>query len=422
MRSTPSTQAGCDLRILFLSNLYPPLFLGGYEILCEQVARGLARRGHSCSVLTSDFGTNPGSRDESGLKVRRILHLDIPFDRPGKILRWRRRQAGRFNTLATEKVLAEEAPDLVFLWSQLRLTLGPARMVEESGIPRAYTLNDPYLESYLPASRGWSPGKVAHYLGDRVFFRQTTLSGLRLEPAICVSGSLKRSLLASGIPVSGARVLYQGVPLEQFPLKEEPGRLHEPIRLLYAGQLHPYKGVATFLRAATLLEKRMGSGSILVTLAGDGPPGARADLEKLAARVSGTSFLGRIPPAEMPRLYREQDILVFPSQWDEPFGLSHLEAMASGTPVVSTTVGGTGEFLRERENALTFSPGQPHELAEAIRLLVSRPELRRKLIRNSRRMVEERFSLERYLDGIEEFLEMALHLPAFGNPLGREAA
>ncbi|MFQ5749201.1 MAG: glycosyltransferase family 4 protein [Planctomycetota bacterium] len=410
------------MRILFLSNLFPPFFLGGYEILCEQVARGLAGRGHRCSVLTSDFEAGPGSRHESGLKVHRLLRLDIPFDQPGRVLRWRRRQVGRFNAQVTGRILADEAPDLVFLWSQLRLTLGPARLVEESRIPRTYTLNDPYLESYLPVSRGWSPGRVAHFLGDRLFFRQTTLAGLRLEPALCISRSLKRSLLAHGIPVSGARVLYQGVPLERFPLKREPGRLHDPIRLLYAGQLHSYKGVETFLRAAVLLEGQMGPGAIQVTLAGDGPADARARLDGLASGVSRVAFLGRIAPARMPRLYREQDVLVFPSQWDEPFGLSHLEAMASGTPVVSTTVGGTGEFLRDRENALTFSPREPGELAAAVRLLASKPDLSRKLARNARRMVEDRFSLETYLDGIEDFLGAALCFPAFGNPCGKEAA
>jgi len=410
------------LRILFLSNLYPPFFLGGYEILCEQVARGLAGRGHRCSVLTSDFEAVPGTREESGLKVHRLLRLDVPFDRPGKVLRWRRRQVGRFNAEVTDKILTEETPDLVFLWSQLRLTLGPARLLEERRIPRAFTLNDPYLESYLPVSRGWSPGRVAHFLGDRLLFRQTTLAGLRLEPALCISHSLKRSLLAHGIPVSGARVLYQGVPLERFPLKKEPGGIHRPIRLLYAGQLHAYKGVETFLQAAALLEERMGPDAIRVTLAGDGSPGARARLDELAARVSRVAFLGRIAPANMPLLYREQDVLVFPSQWDEPFGLSHLEAMASGTPVVSTTVGGTGEFLRDRVNALTFSPRQPGELAAAIRRLASDPALSRRLAENARRMVEDRFSLEGYLDGIEDFLAAALHFPALENPGGKEAA
>jgi glycosyltransferase involved in cell wall biosynthesis len=105
------------------------------------------------------------------------------------------------------------------------------------------------------------------------------------------------------------------------------------------------------------------------------------------------------------RCYREHDGLVFPSSWEEPFGLTHLEAMASGIPVLSTTNGGQGEFLRDGDNCLTFEPEDAVGLASRIGQLQSSPDLARRLARAGRRTVERSFSLEGYIQRIQSFLQ-----------------
>ena len=106
----------------------------------------------------------------------------------------------------------------------------------------------------------------------------------------------------------------------------------------------------------------------------------------------------------MPRVYREHDIFAFTSTWREPFGLTHLEAMASGTPVVSTTVGGQAEFLRDGENALTVAPGNPRALAEALGRLIRDDELRQRIAQEGRRTVETEFTLSRYVGELDSWL------------------
>lgn len=93
--------------------------------------------------------------------------------------------------------------------------------------------------------------------------------------------------------------------------------------------------------------------------------------------------------------------------WTEPFGLTHLEAMASGTPVVSTNDGGHAELLRHGQNALVFEKGDSVDLAAQIARLVSESGLAPRLAAQARRDVEQHFSLTRYIDDLEHFLARA---------------
>ena len=78
--------------------------------------------------------------------------------------------------------------------------------------------------------------------------------------------------------------------------------------------------------------------------------------------------------------------------------------MASGLPVISTANGGQGEFLRDGENALIFSPDECEQLADQLERLLSDDDLFRKLSQEGRSTVEEQFSFTRYVDELEELL------------------
>ena len=83
--------------------------------------------------------------------------------------------------------------------------------------------------------------------------------------------------------------------------------------------------------------------------------------------------------AELPAEYEASDVVVFPVTWEEPWGLVPIEAMALGRPVVATGRGGSGEYLRDGENALVFPPSEAPALAAAVRRLADDPALRTRL-------------------------------------------
>jgi glycosyltransferase involved in cell wall biosynthesis len=108
---------------------------------------------------------------------------------------------------------------------------------------------------------------------------------------------------------------------------------------------------------------------------------------------------------EMPRVYREHDALLFTSEWAEPFALTPLEAMASGLPVIGTTTGGSRELFRDRDNSLTYTAGQPNELADRILRLALDPELRARIAANGQAEVRANYDESRIVDQIEAYLQ-----------------
>lgn len=392
------------MRVLIVTNLFPPAILGGYEILCSQVAQALADRRHEVTVLTSDFGAG-GVAQGGRLRVLRDLRLTYDFPGPASHERILRRRVGRLNGRITADTIQATQPDVVFLWSQLRLTVGPSRAAEGCGRPILYSFNDEHPIGFSPAPFGWRPRQLVSWAADRWIFPEITNRDLSLGPATCISRTLRDRLAQGGVPVGECKVVSQGIPIADFPLKARPGALAEPPRVMYAGQLHAYKGVHTLIEACHGVVGRDGL-PLHLAIYGTGADSYMAELERQAARGPATvAFHGHVPHDVLAAAYRTNDILVFPSVWDEPFGLTHLEAMASGTPVISTPNGGPGEFLVHEQNALLFEAENPTQLASCIRRMVGDEALRRRLARQGRETVWQGFTLQRYVVRLEQMLE-----------------
>jgi len=392
------------MRILFVTNLFPPHYLGGYELLCHQVVHAFAAGGHRVSVLTSTHESGLGAETEDGVRVFRELRLETPFDGEPDPSRRNRLRIGRHNERVTSRVLAAENPEVVFLWSQLRLTMGCARAAQASGRCTVVTFNDDHWATFVPSPLdSWRPNRIGRWITDRTLHRRATLSGLALDRSTCISKCLKNILLDKGVPVWNARVIYQGIPIERFPSKEVPGLLHSPLRLLYVGQLHRYKGVHTLVKAVSALA---GTEPVCATIVGDGDPKYRAELARTSEGLP-LVLRGKARHDELPAIYREHDVFVFPSTWKEPFGLTHLEAMASGTTVISTTEGGHGELMQDGVNGLVFEKERPDQLAQHIRRLLANPAMSRQLAVHAREIVEREFSLARYVADLEVFVAEA---------------
>jgi glycosyltransferase involved in cell wall biosynthesis len=391
------------MKILVLSNLYPPYVLGGYEILCGQVVEYLQKRGHEVHILTSDHQSNL-----SDGMVERSLHIFQSFDQPAGYQRKDRIQTAAYNRTITSRYIEKTKPDIIFVWSLLRLTPSTAKVSEKSGIPVVYTFNDENIASFLNHRFGFSPKAFAHWFLDTFINSEITLKDLKLENTTCISNVVKRNLLKKGVAIQNSQVIYQGIPLEQFPPKKD-SRLHNPIRILYAGQLHAYKGVHTLVSALALLQAEKTLPSFSLTIVGKGPDEYRKQLEETAKEHQlAVEFKGLVPHAEMSAVYQGHDLFVFPSIWEEPFGLTHLEAMASGLPVISTANGGQGEFLLDGKNSLTFPPGDEKALAGQIQKLLSDSTLYDNIAKAGQETANSQFSFERYVDELEALLTKSM--------------
>ena len=233
---------------------------------------------------------------------------------------------------------------------------------------------------------------------------------LTFKHAICVSAASRNILVEAGIPVSNARIIYTGLDDSKYLNGEQPQRGHDErsLNLLYAGRLTSDKGIDTAIEAMTKLVFSQGRREVRLSLAGSGSTDYENDLRFLVNQAGLTdyvSFLGWVPPEEMPGLLGKFDVLLLTSIWPEPFARVLLEGMISGLVVVATSTGGTPEIVLDGENGLLFTPGNPQDLAQKIGQLADDPELRRKLAKGGTQTIIERFTTTKMMDEMESFLQ-----------------
>jgi glycosyltransferase involved in cell wall biosynthesis len=227
---------------------------------------------------------------------------------------------------------------------------------------------------------GWSPFTMA-----RDYRRQSKRLKLlrRYKAILTFSGHMAREYVKHGFPADRIHVLssiqnghasngahqiaktglgsmHREIPaVNQSPLTDSRSR---PFwRLLFLGRMDLLKGGRILLDALPQVAASLDR-PLRVTFAGDGPD--RNAWERLAARAKSQNhgleieFLGWLEGQRREALLADSDLLVMPSQWPEPFGLSGLEASARGVPSVAFAVGGIPEWLSDGVNGF-LAPGNP---------------------------------------------------------------
>jgi glycosyltransferase involved in cell wall biosynthesis len=184
----------------------------------------------------------------------------------------------------------------------------------------------------------------------------------------------RKSRAGSGLAFERSAIAYPGIDDGLF--RPAPVRAEWSGRLLYLGRMDPRKGVHLAVEALAELP------AAELALQGGGDEGYLDELRRRARDLGVAErvrFLSE-PRDRLPAVYADADAVLFPVQWDEPFGLVPLEAMAVGRPVIATGTGGSGEYMRDGENCLLFEPRDSAEaLAAAVRRLGGDPGLRARL-------------------------------------------
>jgi glycosyltransferase involved in cell wall biosynthesis len=405
------------MRILFLSNFYPPARPGGYQQLCQEAAEHLKARGHSIGILTSCHEVEKALAGEQD--IYRVLHLegDLNYYQPLPFFtNWKKRYEA--NLVNCRQVIEQFEPDLVFVWGMWAMSHAIASLAEQM-LPGRVVY---YLADYWPAATDmhtayWrKPARRGltrlpkHILGTLAEARLARASWpeLQFKHVICVSKALRDNLVKAGVPVEHARVIYNGIDVAQFSGRLEQTRVYDPLRLLYAGQIVSHKGVHTAIEAISLLSDSLSAAQISLTIIGSGHPHYEAFLRELVASKNLQQYVffqGARSRDQMPGVLEQFDALVFPSIYEEPLARMTQEAMLSGLVVVGTTTGGTKELLVQDENGLTFAPEDATGLARQLARLAGDPELCRRLAKAGRQTVLTRFTLERMVAEIEEYLQ-----------------
>lgn len=403
------------MKILVISNYYPPYFIGGYELGCKDIVDGLRDLGHDVNVLTSTYGVNQ-SQVEGHVHRRLIAWLTVTPP-VGKFARWRKVVENEIkNQSVLKEVIGQFRPDLIYIWNIGFTSLSLATEAERTGIPVCY-----YISDLWPTR--WNSDAAYAMLRNRRGLIRRAMSGLvravlyligaripigppTLAFAQCTSEYIRRQVLTAGYTPKHDWVIRWAVNLAQFP---QAAIKWPPKRILYVGTLSEFKGVHTALAGfAKVANSAVGSEIELSLVGGTIQPEYVTRLRRMAVDLgvaNRVSFIGQFPREDLPRIYADHDVLLFPSEWEEPFSITLIEAMASGLAVVATTTGGTPEIVVPRQNGLAFPAGDSVACSDRLALLLTDRELYHSIRQEARRIVESQFGWDRMICQIMDSLK-----------------
>lgn len=172
-------------------------------------------------------------------------------------------------------------------------------------------------------------------------------------------------------------IVYPGVDLDQFSPNSDLHKTKEDFVALYVGRLDKGKGVADLIDAVKGTD-------IFLRIVGEG--NLRSQFEEKASenlKDNQYEFTGELPHEQIPEEYRNADVFSLPS-YHESFGIVVMEALATGTPVITTRIDAMEEYIEHRKNGLLHEPGDVETLNAMLCEIKGSPELRRQLSERGR--------------------------------------
>lgn len=420
MDHAPNSPAA-PLKVMILALEYTPEESGGVGTHAFELAHGLSAAGCRVTVLAYT-SREPATQHEPNLTVHllapgsaRAAQLSIAQG----ILSFNDDLAARARTL----IDADGPPDIVQFYNWITFPAAQ-RLREALGIPIIGVIQ--YVSE--PIERWWGQTPDAEIAAqEAALFRDS-------GPLICCSGSLRTIIQgAYGVPAERLRVVHNGMNMRAFAeAPSAPGQLAQLRRtiaregeqiVLFAGRLHPQKGVGALIESAARVIAQRPQVRYLLAGAPDSQQftqSVRALLERHADAQPRIKLLGKLPRRQLSWLYQVADLAVAPSVY-EPFGYAAIEAMAAGVPLVATEVGGLAEIVEDGRTGLLVpvhtEAGAPHavdveRLAAAQLALLSDAGLARRLGEAGRRRVFAAFDLDTmtqaFLDAYREAITLAV--------------
>lgn len=408
------------MKVLTLTNMYPPHHYGGYELICRDVMTRLRERGHGVEILTTTMrvaGATDGPDEGVHRQLRFAWDDHVLLDPP------KREQLE--NEKCNQRVLREKldlvAPDVVSVWNMGAMSLGLLQTLHDLDVPVVLNLCDDWLV-YGPDLDPWikrHAGKsgVALRLAEARAGVPCSLPDLSKATALFISQfTRERAEGHSKMRWGRSSVTWSGIDERDFPVDTRGAAGREwDWRLTGVGRIDERKGIEVAIRALALLPKQARLSWI--------GPGDDDELKRLQALASELGVNHRITWGAKPReqlraAYRASDVFVFPSTWAEPFGLVPIEAMACGVPVVGSGSGGSGEFLLDGVTGLRAAVGDPQALADAITRLADDAKLRAKVIKGGAKVARE-LTIGNMTDAVEAWHVAAADRFAHGAPADR---
>ena len=393
------------MNVLVMTTYYHPV-IGGVETHARQLVRHLHRRGFGVRVVTKRITTDDAAESRVD---------DIVVHRVGPA--GDRRASGKWTAIPSflSKTIGLGGSADAIVCVDYR-GIGVAAVLAGRSLGRPVILQAATAGVLASAAANDSSGVPAESALVRAAKVPARALYRRGDHFVCIGRDIERETLDVGIPRDRVHYLPHGVDRQRFRPATEHERtiirqaegwpLDRPV-VLFVGRLSTEKGVLDLLDAWRMLDDPWA----WLILAGPDMPAHPWDAgAKARAFINEHRLQGRVrlygPSTNTAPLYRAADLFVQPSHF-ESFGISVIEAMASGVPVVAAEVGGMRDFLADDRNALLHRPKSPESLASALRRALDDLDLRTRLATAGLRTVQEEFDEEALLDRYAALIETA---------------
>jgi len=395
------------MKILVLTDRYPPFYEGGYELNCHQVTEGLIARRHEATVITSTFGLTAQAVNGHVHRVLRLLNTNYQGRLRRRWIQLKRLFQARQNYQLARRLAKEINPDLAFVWHLQGTSILPILAVQDLGIRTVFRIGSHWLIQDKQVYVDEHSRSKRCYRSGLIGFRR--FEELKIDSGIVVSETLKQSYHQANFNIKNMVVIPSGIPSEWIAERTSVRPSAEkPLRLLYAGRLEALKGTDVALGAMEHLVEVRNFNNVSLDLIGNGEPEYVENLKRRIGSSNLQEFVrlkGFLPRLQLLQHYGQYDVFLFPTTEREGLPMTVIEAMSQGVPVIASDIGGPKDIIEDGGNGLLVPPNEPAKLAEAIEKIISAPSLAAEIGSAAIQTVRQKYTSDRMLDQYETVLE-----------------
>ena len=387
------------MKILMLSWEYPPRVVGGISRVVHDLSHKLCQEGHQVTVVTYRDGNVPYYEDDDGVDVYRVDNFMIA---PNNFIDWVMQL--NFNMIAKATEIISEKGNFDVIHAHDWLTAYAGKTLKHAH-------NTPLVSTIHATEAGRNSGiqgEMQKYINDTEWMLTYESSEV-----IVNSNYMKNELQRLfGLPYEKINVVPNGVNLTLFNGIEKDYEFRRKFAMdnekiiLFMGRLVYEKGIQTLISAMPKILSHYHDAKLVIAGKGGMIDELRNQVNYLGLG-NKVYFTGYLKSKDVQRMYKSADVAVFPSTY-EPFGIVALEAMLSGTPVVTSDIGGLNEIVEHGVNGMKSYAGNPNSLADSILALLFDQNLCKTVSKNAKEKVKTQYNWTKITEDTHHAYEKAI--------------
>lgn len=375
------------MRILVLSNYYPPHYIGGYELACYDTVKYLESVGHDVFVLTGDHVKKSDKFEKVYRKLKYIDYKNSSYKN--------KHEVENYNYDVTSNAIGAINPDIVYIWSLRLVSLSPLWAIEKFNKKKIFEIGDFWMKGFL--SNSFS-SKLKRKTKELLPFFKTRK--IEISPIISVSEWMVPHMKSE----YGSKEVYC-VPNGTTITKEKINKAQDCMNYMFCGRLDYSKGLDIAIKVLSSLKDR-GIDNFRLDIYGDGNENYILRCKKIITILQleeNVFFHGKKDNLE--EAYKKAHVLLMPTRMKEPFGLVIIEAMNYGVIPIATNNYGPMEIISNEEDGLLFDISSKKDFENKILTINNNWPLLKKYRKNAYKKVEEKYDIKLVKDKVENILK-----------------